>query len=156
MTTTPTTTQPSRIRASDAEREEIAKIVQKAGSEGRLTLTETEERLAGIYASKFRQELAQYTADLPRAEWQSGRRPSAPGFGELRGQLRGQLRGPLGVHAALVLVLSTLFIVRWVASGVPYFWPAFPIFWLVVSLVVHARIRAGRWRYRGSGPIAGQ
>jgi hypothetical protein len=152
MSTTPTTTQPTPIRASDAEREEIAKIVQEAGAAGRLTLAETEERLAGIYASKFRQELAQYTADLPRAEGRSSRRAPARGFGELRAQLR----GPLGVHAAAVVALSTLLIVRWIASGVPYFWPAFPIFWLVVSLVVHARIRAGRWRYRGDPPVAGR
>lgn len=148
MTTTPITTQPTRLRASDEEREQVAKIVQSAGAEGRLTLAETEERLAGIYASRFRQELAQYTADLPRAERQPNRWPSPRELG--------QFRGPLAIHAAAVVVLSTVIIVRWIASGVPYFWPAFPIFWLVVSLVVHARIRAGRWRYRGSRSVAGQ
>lgn len=148
MTTTPITTQPTRLRASDEEREQVAKIVQSAGADGRLTLAETEERLAGIYASRFRQELAQYTADLPRAERQPNRWPSPREIG--------QFRGPLAIHAAAVVVLSTMIIVRWIASDVPYFWPAFPIFWLVVSLVVHARIRAGRWRYRGSRPMAGQ
>jgi hypothetical protein len=44
-------------------------------------------------------------------------------------------------------------IAGWVASGVPYFWPGFPLFWLVASLVLHARFRGVRFRYRGS-PIA--
>jgi hypothetical protein len=141
MTTTLTAQQSARVRASDAEREEVARLVQAAHGEGRLTLTETEERLAGIYAVRFRHELKQYTEDLPSAA-------TRPGFPGRRGV--GALRGPLAVHAALVVVLSTMLIIRWVASGVPYFWPAFPMFWLVASLVIHARIRGARWRYRGT------
>jgi hypothetical protein len=54
------------------------------------------------------------------------------------------------VHAAFVLVMATVLIASWVASGVPYFWPGFPLFWLVASLVLHARFRGVRLRYRGS------
>jgi hypothetical protein len=56
----------------------------------------------------------------------------------------------LAVHAAIVVVLATVLIVRWLASGTPYFWPAFPLFWLAISLVLHARIRGARWRYRNT------
>jgi hypothetical protein len=136
MTTNSTSATP--VRASDAEREEVARIVQAAGGDGRLTLAETEERLAGIYDARFRHELRQYTEDLPTEQ----RRPS--------GSWPVRPRGPLAVHAAVVVVLATVLITRWVVSGVPYFWPAFPLFWLAASLVLHARIRG--WRYRGSTP----
>src|SRR5262245_44001672 len=122
------------VRASDAEREEVARVVQTAGGEGRLTLAETEERLAGIYAARFRHELREYTADLPTAP-AGGSRPWP----------RHAARGPLAVHAAIAVVLATALIIRWVISGVPYFWPAGPLFWLAISLVVHARIRGVRW-----------
>jgi hypothetical protein len=125
------------VRASDAEREEVASIVQAAGAEGRLTLGETEDRLAGIYQTTFRHELAEFTTDLPKPVAPARTRP-----------VRQLPRGPLGVHAAIVLVLATVLIVRWLSSGVPYFWPAFPLFWLVASLAVHARIRG--FRSRGS------
>jgi hypothetical protein len=126
------------VRASDAEREEVASIVQAAGAEGRLTLGETEDRLAGIYQTTFRHELAEFTADLPK-----------PALAPVRTRAVRQLpRGALGVRAAVVLVLATVLIVRWSSSGVPYFWPAFPLFWLVASLAVHARIRG--FRSRGS------
>ncbi|HEV2779930.1 MAG TPA: DUF1707 domain-containing protein [Actinophytocola sp.] len=137
--TTNTLAHDHNVRASDAEREEVARIVQDAGAEGRLTLAETEERLAGIYGARFRHELAQYTADLPR-ERDRPQRPWPPG-------VRGVPR-PLLVHGALAIVLATVLIVRWIVSGVPYFWPGFPLFWLAVSLFVHARIRGFRGPYR--------
>ena len=56
---------PARLRTSDAEREQIAEILRAAMTEGRLDLTEGEERLAAAYAAKFRDELAPLTADLP-------------------------------------------------------------------------------------------
>jgi hypothetical protein len=143
------------VRASDAEREAVIRVVQQAGADGRLTLTETEERMAGIYAARFRHELAPFTQDLPGGQDQSARRPgpawqnwqawqSSPGR---------RSRGPLVVHAAIVVLIATMMITRWVISGVPFFWPAFPLFWLVASVVVHARFRGVGFRYRGS-PIA--
>jgi hypothetical protein len=136
-----TNSQPDRtpVRASDTEREEVARVVQAAGGEGRLTMAETEERLAGVYAARFRHELGQYAEDLPSEhpprQWPA-RRP----------------RGPLAVHAAVVVVLATLLLVRWLTSEALYFWPGFPLFWLGLSVVVHARLRGMRWRYRDSSP----
>jgi hypothetical protein len=127
------------VRASDAEREEVARVVQDAGAEGRLTLAETEERLAGIYEARFRHELTQYTADLP-TDRDRPQRPWPPG-------IRGVPR-PLLIHGVFAVVLATVLIVRWIVSDVPYFWPAFPLFWLAVSLFVHARIRGFRWNHR--------
>jgi hypothetical protein len=128
------------VRASDAEREEVARVVQSAGADGRLTMTETEERLAGVYAARFRHELTRFTEDLPKTQ------PALP--------KQWLPKGPLAVHASIVAVLATLMIVRWVSSGAEFFFPIFPLFWMAISLVVHARIRAGRrWRYRDSSTV---
>jgi hypothetical protein len=134
MTPTPET---PRVRASDAEREKVVTSVQKAGADGRLTLEEVEERLTALYTTRFRDELAQYTADLPSERQQPG-----------RPRLAGRPTGPLAVHAAVVTVFAVVLIVRWVAGGVGFFWPAFPMFWLAMSLVIHARMRGaigGGW-----------
>jgi hypothetical protein len=78
---------PSRVRASDAEREAFAKVVQDAVGQGRLTLEEGEERLAQVYAAKFRDELDPLVADLPEAHARTGR-----GWSE-RGGARGGWAG---------------------------------------------------------------
>src|SRR3954468_16709877 len=54
-----------RIRASDAEREQVAHILRTAMGEGRLTLDEGEERLTAVYQAVYRDDLEQLTADLP-------------------------------------------------------------------------------------------
>lgn len=117
------------VLASDAERHEVASIVQTAGGEGRLTLTETEERLTAVYAARYRHELAELTQDLPRQKPAVRRVPARP----------------VRIHAAVVVLLSTLLIAKWVVSGVPFFWPLFPITWLALSLVVRTRLD---WRRR--------
>jgi len=121
-------TSPTRLRASDADRERVAARIQQASSEGRLTLDETEQRLGDVYAAKYVDELAEFLSDLPTE--QPPREPRFP--------------PPLRLHAALVVLLSALLIGRWIASGADFFWPVVPMFWLGVSLVVHAGIRARR------------
>ena len=127
------------VRASDAERERVAKLVNDAAGEGRLTLEEAGARLEHIYATRFRHELDQYVADLPG---------EPPRTGPIRGPGRFPVR--LRVHAAIAVVLSVLLIVRWAAMDVPYFWPAGPMFFLFGSLLLHARFAT--WARR-STPI---
>lgn len=57
------------VRASDAEREQVARILRAAAGEGLLTLGEADDRLAALYASRWRSELAPLTADLPDGVW---------------------------------------------------------------------------------------
>ncbi len=76
MTTEPAGPGSPRVRASDAEREEYARIIRDAAGEGRLNLDESDERLATLYAARFRDELPTLVADLPAEGWdqaQSGR-----------------------------------------------------------------------------------
>jgi hypothetical protein len=126
------------VRASDAERERIAKLVSEAAGAGRLTIAEADERLERVYTTKFRHELEEFVADLP-AE------PATPGRPE-------RFPARLRVHAAVAVALSVLLILRWVAMDVPFFWPAGPMFVLWGSFLLHARfVRSGGvppWEWR--------
>ncbi|GAA1947230.1 DUF1707 domain-containing protein [Amycolatopsis minnesotensis] len=119
-------TNPARLRASDAERERIAQLVERAGADGRLTLAEIEERLGRVYSARYTDELTELTADLPEPA------PAATRRGIPR---------PLRVHAAVVAVIATALVARWVAGPVQFFWPIVPLCWLALSLVLHARFR---------------
>ncbi|GAA2893920.1 hypothetical protein GCM10010472_60630 [Pseudonocardia halophobica] len=55
----------TRTRASDAERERVVTRLHHAVGEGRLDLTEAEERTAAAYAARFRDELDPLLVDLP-------------------------------------------------------------------------------------------
>ncbi len=124
----------SDLRASDAERERTAEVLHEAAGEGRLTLDELEERLAAAYAARYRHELPALTADLPATTREDAARSGTwsrvtalpPGF---------------VIHVAIVAVLATTLLVRWALLGGPWFWPAGPLFWLAVSVLIHARIR---------------
>jgi hypothetical protein len=55
------------LRAADADRAAVATALGEHMSAGRLTLEEYDERLARAYAAKTYGELAELTADLPKA-----------------------------------------------------------------------------------------
>jgi hypothetical protein len=55
----------SRLRASDADRDRAATVINNALAEGRLTPTEHSDRLDAIYAAKTHAELAPLLDDLP-------------------------------------------------------------------------------------------
>lgn len=74
----------AQVRASDAEREEFARAIREAVGEGRLSLDEGDERLARVYAVRYRDELRPLVSDLPREEgWgpSGGGRHGGPGRG---------------------------------------------------------------------------
>jgi hypothetical protein len=56
---------PPGFRISDADRERAAQRLQKALSEGRITVTELDERLGVVYAARYEAELRPPLADLP-------------------------------------------------------------------------------------------
>lgn len=53
------------MRAGDADREAAAAILRNALGEGRLELTEVDERLARVYAARTHAELEPLVADVP-------------------------------------------------------------------------------------------
>jgi hypothetical protein len=79
-------------RASDADRDTTAGLLNAAFAEGRLTAGEHGQRLSTAYAAQTWQELRQLTADLP------GPQASATGPGTLLGM-------PAGTDLCLLCVL---------------------------------------------------
>src|SRR5258708_18444929 len=70
------------VRASDAERERIAQLLQSAAAEGRLSPEEAGERLASASAATYREELQLLIADLPVArDPEPGERTGRPPVG---------------------------------------------------------------------------
>jgi hypothetical protein len=124
------------VRASDGERERIAKLVSEAAGEGRLTIAEADERLERIYETRFRHELAAYLDDLPAG------RPE-PLVRRTANTLPDRFPTRLRAHAAIAVVMSVVLILRWAAMDVPFFWPAGPMFLLWGSLLLHARFVRG-------------
>lgn len=66
---------PEQMRASDTDREKVAKVLHDAMGDGRLTLAELDDRLATVYASKTIGELIPLTSDLPVPSPVSANRP---------------------------------------------------------------------------------
>lgn len=118
------------IRASDAEREEVARILRAAAGEGMLSLSEADERLGALYASRLRSELAPLTADLP----DGGR-----SLLENTPEARTAARAGLSRHALTVVVVAALLITLWALSNAAFFWPAWPLAFMVLSVLGHAR-----------------
>jgi hypothetical protein len=56
-------------RASDAERQAVARRLERAFRDGRLTVVEFDERTRAAYAARTRRELDDLTEDLPPDLW---------------------------------------------------------------------------------------
>ncbi|GIF07308.1 DUF1707 SHOCT-like domain-containing protein [Actinoplanes siamensis] len=132
-------TGPARLRTSDTEREETAEILRAAMTEGRLGLDEGEERMAGAYAAKYRDELDVLTRDLP-----SGGRQTLARLPHRRAATRRSLRR----HAGFIMIVAGVLTALWLLSGARFFWPVFPLSFLVMGLIRHAR--RGRYEFRHS------
>jgi hypothetical protein len=84
---------PGKLRASDADREGVAQVLQNAMAEGRLTATELQDRLDVVYAAKTLSELEPVTWDLP------GHRDLVPKTPALPQRLS---KAPATVHSSAV------------------------------------------------------
>jgi hypothetical protein len=67
----------AELRAADTDRIEVAQLLTDAAAQGRLGMSEYEERLAKAYAAKTFEELDRLTADLPGSSV-GRRRPCRP------------------------------------------------------------------------------
>ena len=124
------------IRASDAEREHVTGVLERAVAEGRLTPEEGGERLAAASAARYRDELGRLVRDLPtivETERPAPRR--VPWIWMAARLVRGVVFGLL--FAALVFWGIGLFLPFW-------------IFGLVVLAIMmggrRRRSRAMRWQ----------
>lgn len=125
------------LRAADADREATAERLRRSHAEGRLDLTEFQQRLERCYEAKTVGELDELVNDLPRQEEQYERRPSAWFV-------------PRGVHLApLVCILIALIVIS-AAIGHHVFWLWIPILFLFSRLTWGRR--RGSWAGARRGP----
>lgn len=98
------------VRASDAERHATANILQTAFAEGRLTLSEFDERTALAFQARFHSELAELTVDLAPARQPDSARfahPPAqpqPGAGYDRAPATQRVTGQTGPTTSLAVM----------------------------------------------------
>ena len=123
------------IRAADADRERVADRLRKSHGEGRLDMTEFQERLERCYEAKTLGELDQLVRDLPRDEELEQRR--SPGlFWPSRGRL-----APL-----VPIVIAFLLVCAVVGHHGPWLLiPLLFIFWRMSAW------RRRRWARQGPG-----
>src|SRR3984957_7377213 len=65
MSPSPADQDPASLRASDKDRESAAEVLREAAGEGRLNMTELDERLEAVYEAKTYAELEPIIRDLP-------------------------------------------------------------------------------------------
>jgi uncharacterized protein DUF1707 len=129
------------IRASDAEREQVTRLLQQAVAEGRLTPEEAGERLAAASAARFRDELGRLVEDLPAMA------PALPR------PARGAVW--LGVAARLTrgLVFAAVAVAVFGFWGIRFLLPIWVIGFVAFGLAARAgRRRAAWWHTRGWSP----
>jgi hypothetical protein len=118
------------LRAADADRESTAELLKVALNEGRLTLTEYDERLRDAYGARTYGELDRVLADLPR-QWSQVVPASAPAQPARTEPATGRLVVPpwlvkvWGAWAVAVFVNVVIWALVSVSSddGPAYFWP---------------------------------
>ena len=120
---------PGDLRASDADRAAVAQRLQVAIDEGRLDLSDYDERLRDTYAARTYAELERLTADLP-APAVVGR--TAAKAVERRREHLDEWRSWGGTAVVLIAIWG----ISSVASGgALFFWPMFPLgIWAAILL----------------------
>lgn len=141
----PTPSGPPRLRTSDAEREQVAAVLRTAMSEGRLTLTEGDERLGAAYGAVYRDELVPLTADLPGGGRAPGTVATVAAAAPVPPPYRtGRRRPPVPLVAAAVVVALVAL------SGGYFLFPLVLI--LIFSGMRHARHGGYHHAHHGGGP----
>src|SRR6476469_226158 len=69
---------PAQLRISDDDRHRVADLLRDAAGEGRIDLTELDERLEAAYAARTYADLVPLTIDLPAHPGQATSTPVQP------------------------------------------------------------------------------
>jgi hypothetical protein len=131
------------IRAADADRERVAERLRKGHAEGRLDMTEFQERLERCYEAKTCGELGELVRDLPRQDEQD---PRALG----RLSASGRLAPWRWRLVALAPVLFVLLVIS-AASAHHGFWLWIPLVFLFWRMSSWRRRRWSAGPRRGPG-----
>jgi hypothetical protein len=119
------------LRASDADRQQIADQLRRAMDNGRLSLHEYDDRLQKAYGAKTYGELAPLVSDLPAERGKPGK----------PGQPQPDRRVPQWVVIMWIpwVAVNLLTLLIWAATGAGYFWP----FWVAVPWGIALLIPTG-------------
>lgn len=125
----PVTSAPGQ-RVSDTERQAVVEQLRLNTADGRLEITEFEERVTFALAARTGGQLAAVLHDLPHID--------PPG--------QAQARRQRAVRAILTpyVVINTFLILVWAVSGFGYFWPVWPILTWGLGVVIALAALAGR------------
>jgi hypothetical protein len=122
---------PGDLRASDADRAAVAQRLQAAVDEGRLDLSDYDERLRVTYAARTYGELDRVTADLP-APAPAVVDVAAAKTVEKRREHLDEWRSWGGTAVVLVAIWG---ITSVASGGALFFWPMFPLgIWAAILL----------------------
>jgi len=112
----------TELRAADTDRTAVAEILGRALHEGRLTVTEYDERLAAAYAARTHADLAALTADLPAP---APKATSHVSYGSCGGD--GDLRGAWRGYLTVALIVWAVYLASSIAGGFGYPWPVWVV-----------------------------
>ena len=117
------------MRASDAEREEVALQLREHCAVGRLTPEELDDRLAAVYAAKLRGDLKRLTEDLPKL----GRRERHVEPATRQQRKRAEFTHDVFSFAIVGVALW----IAWLLLGKGWFWPALVLVPWGAGLAIH-------------------
>jgi hypothetical protein len=117
------------VRVGDAEREAVVARLQAALNEGRLDLSEFEERSSVAYAARTEGELVPLIADLPANLGLNPKTPRDPNTAEvMAARKRRLLTGAESAWVRTAIILIVIWAISAVASSsLNYFWPIWPL-----------------------------
>jgi Domain of unknown function (DUF1707) len=121
----------NKIRASDQERNAVIEHLQAAYTEGRIDVTEYQERLDAAIHARTRGDLASLTVDLP-APTPDRRRKDIERASNRRQEWLDQWRDWLWV----AIVLNGIWLVTSIAAGeLKFYWPLLPLgIWAFINI----------------------
>ncbi|KIH97748.1 hypothetical protein LP52_16965 [Streptomonospora alba] len=146
-----------RMRASDADRDRVAKVLQRHFAEGRLESAEFNTRLESAYTARTREDLEPLTADLPASDLTAlaaEEQAPPPPLGAEGGLLRDPaLAIPWALWGGVNLLCFTIWLILFLtgtSDGYPWFlWVLMP--WGIVMVFITLGLAAAN---RG-GPQSG-
>lgn len=120
-----------QLRVSDAERRDMVELLRHHYEEGRLTLTEYEERAEQAYGALVYADFDGLVNDLPVPAG-APRPPVAP-------RLPGESKTEAGFrsHLNVYLVIMGFLVLIWAITSRGYFWPIWPMAGWGIAVVLH-------------------
>ena len=128
------------MRAGDADRKAVADQLKTALDEGRLDLSEYDERLQKTYSAKTFGDLNGLLDDLPgtvppeHSQVQAYRAPSDSSCSAPGPQHPGNRLAWLAPGLGIFLVCTAIYLITSIGSGFHYFWPIWTLIPFVLGL----------------------